>query len=386
MDYGDCFNKYEKFKAKRFQQKSRGLNDYNLFTSLLSHSDEVRLHSRFIYSIINPLGEHYQGTLFLELFLKSIGVFDFGLDLDMTEVYKEYNSIDLYITDGKKHIIIENKIFAGDQPKQITRYIETIANQNSGKNQLKDIYVVYLSLDRAKPSDDSIYGYTLEEGKRLVKNGAAQSEPVLFKAIHYNNEIRHWLEQVGTEVSNLSNLNQIISQYKDVISRLYNEYKGKCMSLKDFLGDDPEKWKMMDEFAKNRDELVLTEIDSIAKKLFKHLAEKQPAINDFQVCRKNGKMYSGAVYINLFLNNNVIIQLDYSSKKLVLRSVALQFHKLSQDQQKGRCAALDIPSFESHALAELICSEELQDNWVQKHDDKFIGQLGCLIKEYTHLK
>ena len=39
---------FKNFKQKQQQQKLRGLNNFNLFTTLLKLNDEVRLHSRFL--------------------------------------------------------------------------------------------------------------------------------------------------------------------------------------------------------------------------------------------------------------------------------------------------------------------------------------------------
>ena len=107
-------------------KKLRGNNDYNLFVTLLDINDEVRLHSRFIHSLLDPNSSHYQKELFLELFIKACGLEDFGLDLQNAKVYKEYENIDIYITDGAKHIILENKINAGDHEAHKKRYIKTV--------------------------------------------------------------------------------------------------------------------------------------------------------------------------------------------------------------------------------------------------------------------
>nr|WP_314070834.1 PD-(D/E)XK nuclease family protein [uncultured Campylobacter sp.] len=55
-------------------KKLRGNNDYNLFLALFDTSDEVRLHSRFICSLLEPNSPHYQKELFLELFIKACGL------------------------------------------------------------------------------------------------------------------------------------------------------------------------------------------------------------------------------------------------------------------------------------------------------------------------
>ena len=133
----------------------RGLNDFNLFTTLLKASNEVRLHSRFLSFLLNPNGEHCQGSLFLDLFLEKCGLAYF-LDTSNTSVFAEHKSIDLYLTDGNNHIIIENKIWAGDQQKQIKRYIETIKEENKDINLTENLVVIYLSLDRKEPTDCSL--------------------------------------------------------------------------------------------------------------------------------------------------------------------------------------------------------------------------------------
>jgi len=74
-------------------KKLRGNNDYNLFVTLLDINDEVRLHSRFIHSLLDPNSPHYQKELFLELFIKACRLEDFGLDPQNAKVYKEYENI-----------------------------------------------------------------------------------------------------------------------------------------------------------------------------------------------------------------------------------------------------------------------------------------------------
>ena len=60
-----------KFKEKQQKQKERGLNDYNLLTTVLNEYDEVRLHSRVIGSLLDINGLHYQKELFLEKFMEN---------------------------------------------------------------------------------------------------------------------------------------------------------------------------------------------------------------------------------------------------------------------------------------------------------------------------
>ena len=88
----EFFAALEAFEKEQAEQKRKGSNDFNLLSSVLSVNDEVRLHTRFIYALLNPKGKHYQETRFLELFLETIGRQDW-LDLTSVTVLKEYLSL-----------------------------------------------------------------------------------------------------------------------------------------------------------------------------------------------------------------------------------------------------------------------------------------------------
>ncbi len=93
--YDNFFDEIVKLKEKQEQQKMRGLNDYNLLTTVLNPSDEVKLHSRMIASFLNIYGNHYQNSLFLELFLDSLKLENFDIDLNSAWVNNEYANIDI---------------------------------------------------------------------------------------------------------------------------------------------------------------------------------------------------------------------------------------------------------------------------------------------------
>ena len=100
-----------------------------------------------IGNLLNPNAKHYQDSLFLEQFLKIIELDKWRLNLSNTTVSIEYKDIDLYITDGDKHIIIENKIWAEDQPCQIMKYINIIVEENKDSMNLSHIEFDHIILD-----------------------------------------------------------------------------------------------------------------------------------------------------------------------------------------------------------------------------------------------
>lgn len=284
--------KYENFfkKAKEIQEKMelkklRGLNDFNIFTTLLSAYDEVRVHSKFIHALLDIKGEHYQKELFLELFIKSCGLEDFELDVKNTVTTKEDDYIDLYLTDGKKHIIIENKIYASDQEHQIKNYIEKVVNKNSEITG-EDICVIYLTLEKERnvPYNNSLENFALKDGFLKYQNGGKLAElgAIRYESIHYNKEIMDWLNVCLYEVSNLTNLQVLITQYKNTIELLYGNYKGVEMELEELVEENFEIAKeIYEKFNTIRNKLIAEFFILIVKKLKHdgwHIEEKDNII------------------------------------------------------------------------------------------------------------
>jgi len=278
--YEDFFNLIKDFKKKQDKQKRRGLNDYNLLTTVLEAHDEVRLHSRMIGSLLNPDGLHYQGALFLEKFLDVLKLDNFDMDLDKIYVAIEYHNIDLYITDGTKHIIVENKIWAADQPCQIIKYINIIKEENNltiDENRIiDDMRVVYLTPQNKPVSDeheiaDNYISYSGGEEKlkecskrdntnELVPDGL-KNYKVAFKKIEYKEEILSWLQECLNEIQNITNLNEAIRQYIDVVKIINGNYKGKVMLLEDYLNDENKKLTLKEIYS------YLDEIDEMQEKV-----------------------------------------------------------------------------------------------------------------------
>ena len=205
---------YMAAKAEADRQRAMGKHDYNIFTLFHGFSDEVNLHSNFIASLLDPNGDHYKNDLFLKLFLETCDIDDLSIDTSRTTVFKEFKHIDIYISDGKKHIILENKVYAKDQPTQIARYIKAIKDEGAKD---EDIYVLYLHPDGKLPDDQSFGDY---HAKLLGENPS-----IKFKVISYGNEILKWIDRCKNEVSNITDLNVFLSQYKDVIEMIYDRYK-----------------------------------------------------------------------------------------------------------------------------------------------------------------
>jgi len=117
-------------------RKLKERDNFNIFSILLNPFDEVKLHSRFIFELLNPKGRHGYGTLFLEKFLEILEIE--LMNLDGIRVFNERKKIDILIENNNKAIVIENKVWAPDQDKQLMRYYDKM--EAEGK---KDVWLIY---------------------------------------------------------------------------------------------------------------------------------------------------------------------------------------------------------------------------------------------------
>jgi len=414
-EYSHFFKEMKKFKEKQNKQKVRGLNDYNLLTTVLSADDEVRLHSRMLHSLLDPNGLHYQGSLFLELFFDILGFKDKKFEIEKARVELEYKHIDLHITDGKKHIIIENKIHASDQESQIKRYIEKIIkpeDEDTISVLPENITVIYLSIDRKKPSGYSLgkidnskeYFELSNDGSELQYKGSndiLKDSVIKFKSIHYQKDIVDWLKRCQYEVQNITNLNEAIRQYKEVVEIISNKYESKCTQMKDFLGKinsenleiaskiykEPDTYKsdneelvedILNHFLRTVDEryqfIAIKIVDEIKRKFDEAISNK---IRNVKGIILNGeKRYANNHYIDLVLENEIRIQLMYRNDFKLIR---INVYNIEDNP-----AIAWENDFKIKNLYKLLTSEELIDELCTKHanDDKLIDEIKKLILKY----
>jgi hypothetical protein len=184
--------------------------NFNVFEILGLSTSEVRTHSAFLAELLDCQGSHGQKGLFLKLFCEKLGIKNFLIDQSKVEVekhvgyisqeYDEGGYIDIIITDKiNQAIIIENKIYAGDQKRQLSRYFKY------GKTKCSTFDVLYLTLDGKNPSDQSCEGII---NKSKIIN------------ISYAVQIKEWLEQCKEKAVDHPILRETISQYIFLIRNL----------------------------------------------------------------------------------------------------------------------------------------------------------------------
>src|SRR5206468_335947 len=133
---------------------------FNMLRVLRGDSDEVRLHSRFIAALVDP-ALHVLGHALLLEFLNALEVPTGGygaFSLSGLAVHVEHAGIDILITnDQRQAVLIENKVYAGDQDRQLRRYHDYLRDQGYGA-----VFVRYLSIDGHSPSQQSLAGLDSE--------------------------------------------------------------------------------------------------------------------------------------------------------------------------------------------------------------------------------
>ena len=147
---------------------------FNLFEIINIKHYEAWVHTPIIVNLLSPTGTHRQNRLFFDLFIQQLYP-----DVDLKtitkiEVFQEYHTaygnLDILIqyreNGTKKAIVIENKIYAGDQQNQIFRYFSYLTQMK--KLPESDFKIVYLAPTKRPPNVP--YSISVELYTRLVQN------------------------------------------------------------------------------------------------------------------------------------------------------------------------------------------------------------------------
>lgn len=264
----------QKIKEQRKEKFERG-ESFNIFNDLGFMSDEVHLHSMFLANLLNPKGSHGQRGKFLEAFLKMLqksfpAISADSLELDTAiasvEVEKyigrqtdsEGGRIDIYLTDGKHSIIIENKIYAGDQHHQMLRYWNYGMSQK-GNDTEKSFVLIYLTLDGCSPSKDSL-------GEDLKENDIV--------CLSYKSDIRGWLDRCMELASRTPLVRETINQYISTIDILTNNVMEDNKELLDILSKE-ENLDAIYDIANNKNIVVNRFINEVFIPKLRDLAESK---------------------------------------------------------------------------------------------------------------
>lgn len=150
-------------EQERLKKEKEEGKCFNVFSALNMCSDEVRLHSRLLATLLNPKANHGLGNEFLKSFLIALGLPEDYITYCKEQIVERPigevteatgGRIDIILEDRGHAVIIENKIYAGDQPNQLLRY-HNYGIKMFGENNFK---LVYLTLYGSDPSASSLGG------------------------------------------------------------------------------------------------------------------------------------------------------------------------------------------------------------------------------------
>ena len=202
----------KKAEVEKKEADRRG-ESFNIFNVLGVTSDETRTHSAFIAELLDPNGSHGLGDQFLRSFINTVDCLrSWNFDTKSAKVHKELSiggknedcseggRIDIAVESNGKAIIIENKIYAGDQEKQLVRYY------NYGtKNCSNGFRLLYLTLN-----GDDASKYSRE---KLVVNED-------YYTVAYNHEISDWLQRCIEFSVRRPLIRETLIQYQSLINQL----------------------------------------------------------------------------------------------------------------------------------------------------------------------
>lgn len=186
--------------------------DYNIFSAIGLKSKET-IHSSILASFLDPSARHGLGSTFLSLFIEQINeLHDFNFNASDAKVETEKSApaegvngrIDIFISSEdleketiKKALIIENKLNAGDQDRQLIRYAAW-ANENK-----YDYKILYLTLDKHEARSYSTTGKEI--------------------CISYCDHILPWLEKCIEKAALAPDVREPLNQYHIYITNLIKQ-------------------------------------------------------------------------------------------------------------------------------------------------------------------
>jgi len=277
---------------------------FNLFRLIRSGHEEVTVHSRFLGSLLDPQGLHGMGNTFLKIFIDEIVNQRCGRSFSLHDSYRinieqsmDNGRMDLVIEGPGKRIVIENKIYAGDQENQIERYVNHIRNEvPEAENRI----VMYLTLWGSEPSEQS--------------RGTVEASE--YACISYQQEIILWLEKCAIKAMTKPYVRENINQYIDLIKQLTNSPEASMqMEVKDYLRSQIASMKLeqLPLFQKGLDEL-----QNEKAKEFLDVLESKLNENCVNCTRSHGQSFTVNAIRNESCKKTDQLQLNFENRVAIV--------------------------------------------------------------------
>ena len=197
--------------------------EFNVFKVLKLSRSEVRLHSALIAELLNPKGKHGMGYKPLEAFLGQVsGQEGFHFNTHHARVrveehigtidadYENGGNLDILVQSGETVVIIENKIDAKDQKKQLIRY------QHFAKQYKQGFLLLYLTLTGEMATD-----YSTKSDKEILRPGQD------YYTISYKRDIVEWIKKCIQFAADKPLVRETLQQYLNLINEMTNNMEDK---------------------------------------------------------------------------------------------------------------------------------------------------------------
>lgn len=274
--------------------------NFNVFSILGLYSHELS-HSTFIGNLLNAKGKHGQKDVFLKLFIEEVKElfqdksqlenFETSKSFVITEKYTGNGYIDIFITNGRNSIIIENKVWAGDQDQQLFRYHEFDKNAP----------IIYLTLYGTEPDDSSKGSLKITED---------------FICISYEKHIVNWLEKCIKEMANKSIIRETLNQYLNLVKQLTNQATNNQMTQEIItkIISKEDNFEAFKSLVNNRNNVLTHFLKEIYVPFLKGIAKKytmELLIDEENFCNLKQK-WGGFSFINEKMKHHNDIKICFS--------------------------------------------------------------------------
>lgn len=297
-------------KIKAHEEEKNTLKESFNFFYILGISTKENYHSKFITELLNPKGLHGCGNIFLKAFVQTITILNgistenlqggyFKTEEDMGYIptnYSDGGRADIFIRINGHLLLIENKIYAADRPKQLLRYNKYTEDEKHNYNTCK---ILYLTLNGKSPSDDSC-GH-LKEGKD-------------FHCISYKHHIHRWLERCIEICPDHAIVKETIKGYLTVIKFLTNQtsYHKMQNEIKKLLLENTTYLEAAAEMS-NIIDIIKNEADEKIRGINRLLKDYYSDRNISQIEIENCFPYEGSQVFYVKINNGEKIEISHDN-------------------------------------------------------------------------
>lgn len=196
----------EEFRSKRDKD---GL-DYNIFTLMDIERDELETHEYMIFTILNYRTNSALSEELIKQFLITMGLPKSFVNekwiVEKEHFTEDNGRIDLFFKTSwhsKKCVVVELKIDAKDQERQLKRYEDYVL-----ENSYEDHRIIYLTLDGKEPSEQSC-------------KGMKKPEKLLYRS--FSGHLLEWLDKCIETCEAYDVEASFVQQYKILIEKLVEE-------------------------------------------------------------------------------------------------------------------------------------------------------------------